>query len=407
MTYLLSKIKPANTYFLSNSTRTFLTILCLNSIANSLSNMFVNIFLFKVSQNLYDVALFNFVSYIVWMPTFLFAGILSKKIDRKLSLIIGTILQLIFFLCIIYFGKTSVHMVIPLGLIFGIGSGFYWLSVNVLTVDYTNDSNRDWFNALNGIFHSISQMIGPLTAGWIVVMFPGLMGYKTIFSISFLFFLASMILTFFLSNKEEKSSFDYKSMVGMYRNKEWRNIAYVFASLAFRDGVLSFIIWIWVYMVTKSEGLLGNYAFVTTVFSIITFYVIGRFGRQEQKWSFIVWGSVLLSLSILTLVFQVNYITLLVYGLVSAICVPLFGIPFNTLSLNSISKFDRNGKLRIEMVVSRELALSVGRIPGVGCVMLIYYLSKNPAGAIPYFMALLILVGLTSIYFLRDYKDAL
>lgn len=407
MTYLLSKIKPANTYFLSNSTRTFLTILCLNSIANSLSNMFVNIFLFKVSQNLYDVALFNFVSYIVWMPTFLFAGILSKKIDRKLSLIIGTILQLIFFLCIIYFGKTSVHMVIPLGLIFGIGSGFYWLSVNVLTVDYTNDSNRDWFNALNGIFHSISQMIGPLTAGWIVVMFPGLMGYKTIFSISFLFFLASMILTFFLSNKEEKSSFDYKSMVGMYRNKEWRNIAYVFASLAFRDGVLSFIIWIWVYMVTKSEGLLGNYAFVTTVFSIITFYVIGRFGRQEQKWSFIVWGSVLLSLSILTLVFQVNYITLLVYGLVSAICVPLFGIPFNTLSLNSISKFDRNGKLRIEMVVSRELALSVGRIPGVGCVMLIYYLSKNPAGWIPYFMALLILVGLTSIYFLRDYKDAL
>lgn len=404
---LLLKNKTANTNLLLNSTRTFLTILCLNGIASSLSNMFVNIFLFKVSQNLYEVAMFNFVSYVVWMPTFLFAGILSKKIDRKLCLIIGTILQLVFYLFIIVLGKTSVHMVIPMGLIFGLGSGFYWLSVNVLTVDYTNDSNRDWFNALNGIFHSISQMIGPLTAGWIVVMFPGFTGYKTIFALSFFFFLASMILTFFLPNKKEKILFDYKSMVGMYRNKEWRNIAYVFTCLAFRDGVLSFIIWIWVYMVTKSEGLLGNYAFVTTAFSVITFYIIGRFGRQEQKWGFIVWGSVLLSLSILTLVYQVNYITLLVYGLASAICTPFFQIPFNTLSLNSISKFDGNGKLRIEMVVSRELALSVGRIPSVGCVMLIYVLSKNPEEVIPYFLAFIILIGLTSIYFLREYKYTL
>lgn len=392
---------------LPNSTRTFLIILCLNGIATSLSNIFVNIFLFKVSQNLYEVALFNFVSYVAWMPTFLFAGVLSKKIERKVSLIIGSILQLVFYLCIIALGIASVHMVVPLGLIFGIGSGFYWLSVNVLTVDYTNDKNRDWFNALNGIFHSISQMIGPLAAGWIVVMFPGVLGYKTIFSISFLFFLASMLLTFFLPNIKEKSSFDYKSMFCMYGNKEWRYMAYIFSSLAFRDGVLSFIIWIWVYMVTKSEGQLGNYAFITTAFSVITFYIIGRFGKQEQKWSFIVWASVLLSSSIFLLVYNVNYITLLVYGLTSAICTPLFQIPFNTLSLNSISKFDENGKLRIEMVVSRELALSVGRIPSVGCVMLIYFLSANPVSVIPYFMTLLILIGLSSIYFLKEYKHSL
>ncbi|WP_416825369.1 MFS transporter [Ectobacillus polymachus] len=404
---LLVKNKTESPSLLSNSTKIFLIILCLNGIANSLSNIFVNIFLYKVSQNLYEVALFNFVSYVVWMPTFLYAGILSKKINRKISIVIGSILQLVFYLCIILFGKASVDMVIPLGIIFGVGSGFYWLSVNVLTVDYTNNNNRDWFNALNGIFHSISQMIGPLAAGWIVVMFPGFMGYKTIFTLSFLFFLASMLLTFFLPNTKEKNVFDYKSMFRMYGNKEWRYMAYVFSSLAFRDGVLSFIIWIWVYMVTKSEGLLGNYAFITTAFSVITFYIIGRFGRQERKWNFIVWASLLLSLSIFLLVFHINYITLLVYGLTSAVCTPLFQIPFNTLSLNSISKFDENGKLRIEMVVSRELALSVGRIPSVGCVMLIYFLNDNPAAVIPYFMALLILIGLSSLYFLREYKHTL
>lgn len=407
MISILSRKKEVNIGLLPSTTKKFLIILCLNAIANSLSNIFVNIFLFKISQNLYEVALFNFVSYVAWMPTFYFAGIMSKKIERRASFLIGSLLQLIFYLGIIVLGDAAGQMIVPLGLVFGIGSGFYWLSVNVLTVDYTDDQNRDWFNALNGIFHSLSQMIGPLTAGWIVFMFPEVIGYKTIFTISFLFFLASMVLTFFLPNTKEKGTFDSKSMFWMYKSKEWRYLAYVFSSIAFRDGVLSFIIWIWVYMVTKSEGQLGNYAFITTSFSIITFYIVGKFGKQERKWSSIVWASIFLSMSIFLLVYDVNYLTLLIYGLTSAICTPLFQIPFNTLSLNSISKFDRNGKLRIEMVVSRELALSAGRIPSVGIVMLIYFFSKNPVSVIPYFMVLLIIVGLTSIYFLREYKHIL
>ncbi|MCM2532743.1 hypothetical protein NDK43_10555 [Neobacillus pocheonensis] len=74
MAYLQVRNKTAITSLLSHSTRTFMLILGLNGMANSLSNIFINVFLFKVTQNLYDVALFNFVSYVIWMPFYLRAS---------------------------------------------------------------------------------------------------------------------------------------------------------------------------------------------------------------------------------------------------------------------------------------------------------------------------------------------
>ncbi|PFJ16904.1 hypothetical protein COD67_05180 [Bacillus cereus] len=392
---------------LPKSTKTFLLILCLSGIATSLSTVFINVFLYKVSLNIYDVALFNFLTYLVWAPAFLLAGILSKKIERKFSIIIGSVFKLLFYLWIVTLGENAANHVTELAILFGIGSGFYWLSINTLTIDYTNDQNRDWFNSINGAFTSISQMVGPLLAGWIVELLPGFIGYKMIFGIAVFFFSLAMLFTFFLPNKGEQSSFQWKAIKKIHEAKEWRHLAYVFMCLAFRDGVISFVISLWVYVVTKSEGLLGNFAFMTTTLSIITYYLIGRYSKKEQKWKLIIWGNALLSLSILGLVFEVNFVTLLIYGIASGICIPMFTVPFNTLALNSIAKFDQKGKLRIEMVVSREMALSVGRITSVGCLAVIYALSKNPAEVIPWFLTVLTIIGSLCILFLSQYKHTL
>ncbi|WP_062051648.1 hypothetical protein [Bacillus sp. JCM 19034] len=67
------------TVALTRVTKVLLAIICLNGLANSLSNVFVNVFLFRLSNNIYEVALFNFISYLVWLPAFVFAGWLCKK----------------------------------------------------------------------------------------------------------------------------------------------------------------------------------------------------------------------------------------------------------------------------------------------------------------------------------------
>jgi YQGE family putative transporter len=387
---------------LSKTAKIFLAVLCISGVASSISTIFINVYLYKLSGDIYEVALFNFVSYVVWIPSFLFAGWFSKKSDRKMGIVIGIFFQILFYLLILLLGESSSEWTVLLGATFGIGSGFFWLSVNVLSVDFTNQSNRKWFNGVNGMSAAFSQMTGPLAAGWIVEWFNKFSGYYVIFSLSLCLFLLSIGLTSFLPGQKGDSSFQWSSLISTYRSTEWRRLSYVFSTLAFRDGVLSFMIWIWIFLVTGSEGLLGNYAFLMTVLSVVTFYIVGRFGRETRNWRSVVLASFLFSLAISLLVFDVNYITLLIYGVAAGVCIPVFEVPFNTLSLNSISNFDQNGKLRVEMVVSREMALSFGRIPSVGGFMLVLGPGKND-GLLAGFMAFVILVGLSSIYFLKRY----
>ncbi|ALC81895.1 MULTISPECIES: MFS transporter [Bacillus] len=402
----VSREQPNTTVFPAY-TKNFLVILCLSGIASSLSTIFVNVYLYKISLTIFEVVLFNFFSYLIWAPAFVVSGMISKKIERKFSLIIGSIFQLVFYFRVLHLGTESVNHVIELATLFGIGSGFFWLSVNTLTVDYTTKQNRKWFNSVNGICTSLTQMIGPLLGGWIVEFLPSLIGYQIIFSFSLFFFAIAIALAFFLPNFGEKSCFQWKSVVKIHIDKEWRYLAYSFTCLAFRDGVISFVISLWVFIVTGSERVLGNFAFMTTALSIVTYYMIGKFSNEKQKWPLIILGNVLLSLSFVVLSFDVNLFSLIVYGLVSAICIPMFTVPFDTLSLNSVSKFDQQGRLRIEMVVAREMALSVGRIVSVGALAFIYGFSAHPAKIIPWFLILLIIVGSMCIVFLKRYKYTL
>lgn len=394
-------LQPLN---LSAPAKVFIGILTLNGVANHLSSIFIYVYLFRLSQNFYEVALFNFISYLIWLPAFITAGWLSKKIDRKKGIVIGVMVQLVFYLLLLIFGETSSSKIVILGLIFGVGSGFYWLSVNVLSVDLTNHLNRDWFNGVNGVFSATSQMIGPIVAGWIFTLKPGFTGYKIIFTLSFILFLMSVILTLLLPQYKGESEFNWRELWNIYGNAKWRNLSYIYSSLAFRDGVLSFIIFLWVYVVTESESVLGNYVVFTTSLSVITYYLLGKFLKEKNKRVSIIVGTIGLSLAVFGLVINVNFPTLLIYGIAAGICIPLFEVPLNTLSLNSIVQFDKTGRRRIELVVSREIALSFGRIPSVGGLMLLYTIEKHQNIYIALFMILVICAGLVSLYFLHDQK---
>ena len=392
---------------LSKTAKIFLVIVCLNGVANSLSSIFVNVYLYKLSQNLYDVALFNLVSYLIWAPVFILAGWLSKKTDRKLGLIAGGCFQLLFYFVLLMLADSASENIVMLGLIFGIGSGFYWLSVNTISVDVTNQSNRDLFNGVNGMFNSFSQMIGPAAAGWIITLQHGFNGYQIIFTCTFILFLLSVGLTFLLPKQLGKETFNWKALWEINKNSEWGQLAFVFSCLAFRDGVLSFAIWIWVYMITGSEGSLGNYVFLTTTISMVTYYFIGRFVREKNNWLYIITGTIGISLAILVLVLDVSYTTLLIYGIASGLFIPLFEVPFNTLSLNTISKFDLSGKLRIEMVISREMALSAGRILSVGGITYVYTMAPHQSLWVASYMLFVIIIGLLSLFFLKSYRAAI
>ncbi|WP_078381965.1 MFS transporter [Sutcliffiella halmapala] len=391
---------------LSQKTKVLLTISCFNTLANSLANVFVNVFLFRVTEQFEKVVLFNLVMYLAWLPAFVLAGWISKKGSKRNGLITGGLLQLLFYLFILYLGESASNSIILLGIIFGIGSGFYWMAVNTLSIDYTKEHNRDWFNGVNGIFNSFSQMLGPLFAGWIIVTYTNLKGYYLLFSAAALIFLFTFILSLLLPKNKESEPFYWKEIIIVHKSREWRALTYAFTANSFRAGVLSFAIILWVFMLTEKESIIGGFAFITTVLSVFTYYLIGKYGRGEYRMKMMLIGNLFLSLSLFGLVLEVNWTTLLVYGIISGICLPLFELPFHTLALNNISMYDLHGKIRTELVVVREVALSVGRTLSVLLLFILYFYFEDNVWMFRGFIMMLILIGLLPHYFLKRVNKA-
>ncbi|OCT15870.1 hypothetical protein A8709_09600 [Paenibacillus pectinilyticus] len=376
-----------------------LIILTLNACANSLSSIFINVYLYKLSGSLYQVFLFHLISYTIWIPVYIGAGILSKNLDRRLGLLLGNVFHFIFYLVLTLYGDSMGSSIVYTGLLFGVGSSLFWFTVNLLVVDYTHAANRDWFNGLNGIFTSLSQMIGPFLAGWIIVRYPGFQGYHTIFYCTFGLFIASMGCTLMLPRNAQKGRFSWRKVRDIHRVRTWRWLTYSFTSLHFRDDVLGIFLWIWMYMTTKNEGVLGNYSLLLTLLATTAYYWMGRHGGQGSRMRYMFLGGVGLSAGLLLLMGVVNTWTLLLYTVLAGLAGPLFQVPFSTVFINSISQFDNDGEYRVELLVAREMAISVGRILSISCLVLLVYWFPLSKLIMNSYLLVLIIAGLLPIWF--------
>jgi hypothetical protein len=97
-------------------------------------------------------------------------------------------------------------------------------------------------------------MIGPLAAGGIIVLFPGFTGYRFIFSLTFVLFLFAAVCTQLLPPKIDKGRLVWQKVFSAKRLPGWRKLTYSFTALHFRDDVLSFFLWIFMYTVTLNEA---------------------------------------------------------------------------------------------------------------------------------------------------------
>src|SRR5690606_2839808 len=91
--------------------------------------------------------------------------------------------------------------------------------------------------------------------------------------------------------------------------------------------------------------------------------------------------------------------SLLIFTIMNTIFFPLFNIPFNSASLNTIEK-DKQGELRIEYIVLKEIFLNIGRSLGA-IAFIIVVKTWNNANVLRGF---LLVIGSAQLWILSFYK---
>lgn len=395
---MVKKFKILGDVKLTKDLSLLLIIGGLYSLSVALSNTFVNIYLWKQTGKYSDIALYNLSIVVLQLLTFILAGRWAKKIDRVIVLRMGVIFLALFYVMVLISGTKASTYLLLLGSLLGVGYGFYWLAYNVLTFEITEPDTRDFFNGFLGIVSSAGGMIGPIAAGIIITRFDRFTGYTIVFGMSLALFAFAVFMSFSLKPRPSSGSYCFKQIINeRNQNENWRLITNANFFQGLREGTFAFVISVFVYISTGSEMSLGTFGLLNSGISFVAYYFASRLIKQKNRKKAILIGGIILYVAVLLIVWDLNFVKLLIYGGMIAIAYPLLLVPYMSTTYDVIGTGWKAGEMRIEYIVVREIFLNLGRI-----VSILSFLAAitwfNPEISIP-ILLLALGAGHTCIYF--------
>ncbi|SEB96965.1 MFS transporter [Paenibacillus sp. GP183] len=337
------------------------------TVASLLSGSFVGVYLWKAKNDLALLGWFALSGHVAMAVTFWLAGKWVKEHNKMNCLRMGVIVSALFYLLVLWLGTRAMELVLVLGVVQGIGSGFFWLAFNVVYFEVTNPENRDRFNGLAGLIGSGAGMAAPWISGALIVHMAGASGYRLIFTLSLGVFMIGVIVSFFLKKRKVAGTYEWLLPIRSISSKDtpWRPVSAALVAQGIREGVFAFLIGLMVYIATASEERLGTFLLITSGVSLISFWATGKWMKKRNRNRAMFIGALAMTIVILPFFWKVNMVTLLIYGIGTALFLPLYSIPVISTVFDLIGGNDQSVSRREEYIVLRELALNAGRMLGV------------------------------------------
>lgn len=357
-----------------------LVVSALFAIANALSGLFVNVYLWKMKNDFALIGWFAFFQQLTSALTFWVAGKWVKEHNKMHSLRLGVAVNALFYFIVLLLQADAVRYVFLLGVVQGLSAGFFWLAFNVVYFEVTDPNNRDRFNGWAGLLGAGAGMLAPWVSGILITRLPEASGYRLIFTISLVTFLIGVVVSFFLKKRKVEGTYAWTYALKRLGEKGncWRLVIPALVAQGMREGVFGFAIGLLVYIATQNEMNVGNFSLITSAVSLLGFFVVGKLLKPRfRKWGMLV-GTVMIVVVIVPFFWKVDYFTLLLFGIVVSMFIPLYTVPMTSAVFDIIGADEESARNRVEYVVLRELGLNGGRMLGTLIFIVVVSWSATP-----------------------------
>jgi len=366
--------------------------------ANALSGTFIPVYLWKASGSYLTVALFALAQYSIGGLTFYVCGKWIKEGNKLNCLRAGCLLSGVFYCIVLWLKESASELPFLLGIISGAGLGCFWVAYNLIYFEITEPDTRDRFNGSQGFLGAGSGIIAPWLSGLLISSLVGQRGYSLIFTASLLIFGCCGILSFFIKKRPNQGTYDWKYPLKLWikqseEGKQWR---YVFASVTaqgIREGVFLFLINLVVFIATNNEAKVGTYTLVSSLTSLVSFWAVGRFLKPSYRKHAMLIGVICLTLVIVPFFWSIDYRALIMFGIGTALLYPLYIIPITSKVFDMIGATKESVQHREELIIFREIALTMGRVIGLIPFFIYIFWVNTEAGLV----WVLLLVGCSPI----------
>ncbi|MEN9846627.1 MAG: hypothetical protein RIS36_1774 [Pseudomonadota bacterium] len=340
-------------------------------VAAPLLTLFTNAFLWRQSQDLVLVTLFNGA----WMAgvalSFILNGYLLRAMQLSWLYAIGLVIQSVS--CLLLFGLQSVGLVemLTFGVISGLAAGIYWSNRNLLILQVTEGEGRNYFCGLESAIGTLLAVLSPFVLGLFLEL--GLSGNHTeVFEryrlLAFVTLAVQLVGAWYIV----RSGFDdYSPRTILMRRASalWTRARIFMAVKGIAEGSGMFIPTLIILRLVGQEAAVGLTQSLSMLFTGVALYVVAARMKVANRGSVLGWGISAMVMGALTLSVSYSHVGALVYLILETLGVQLLWIAANPIIFDVINADQEDSSGQYPYIVDRELFLNLGRIVGVGAVV--------------------------------------
>ncbi|MFD0692688.1 MFS transporter [Paenibacillus sp. GCM10027628] len=352
----------------------------------SMSGVFLNLYLWRLTHSLAVNGTYNIVVYILTPIGFALGGWMIKKKDRMVSYRLGITLIALFYLSVIISQEKLVEYYILFAIFNGLAAAFYWVGYLTLMYDVSTEQNRIRYLAFNMIFFTVATLAGPALAGFVIRLQEGLRGYSIVFSIAFFMFLLATLISLKIKASGGHHKVYYLKYAGllMKKNDAWMKSLLGFFGMGLLQGTMLFLPNILLFKVVPREDIVGYLGVLYSSLSIVMGVFISKYAQANKARIYLAISTIGYLVGASLLLGSLNVWSVVSFMILYSIFSPLQGNTMTGYYYGLISKLPLKGELKVESVVVREFFLNVGRVISIFCLISIG--SELDGGWIPWIL---------------------
>ncbi|MCG1021859.1 MFS transporter [Sutcliffiella horikoshii] len=361
---------------------------------NALSMIFINLYLWRLTNSLLINGLFNLTAILSQGVMTIFLGKVAKRRDRLTMYRYGIFLTAFFYLCIVVTQEWMVDYFYLFALLKGISQAAYWIGYFTLVYDVSNNENRHRYLGWNQISMSGANLLGPAMAGFIISLYTELTGYIMVFSFAFIMFLVAAMGSLRMKKETTHHKAYYMKFLPLLLTKKpgFGLVLLGWFIIGFPQGVLMYIPHILLYDIFPDESFVGYMNMLFLMLSILASYVISRFARLNATKTYLFVAAFGMTFSTVFLLWDISIWTVVLFMSIGSIFKPLQANTYAAHYYRWLDHLPLKENFRVESVVLRESIINIGR--GLGIVIFMIFSAEINPTTIPWVIVSLMAVQL-------------
>jgi YQGE family putative transporter len=364
-------------------------------------DIFVGAYIMRSSNNPSMVAVYQLCVYTGIPFTFMINGFLLNKINISHLYSFGMLLSGVSMIFMMTLNRMSMVGVSIAGFIMGASFGFFWANRDFLTLDTTNDKNRNYYYGVETFFYTLTFIVVPAAVGWFIIRSENLGwfggnivgAYQVVTGVV----LALTILASIVIHQEKFRNPKHKKFLYWKFDRLWNKMLGLASLKGMVQGYLVTAPAILIMRLVGDEGSLGTIQSISGIITAIMLYVLGRTTKPKHRIYIFAAGMTIFFVGALTNQLLFSALGVIVFVLCKVLFMPLHDIAYFPIQMRVIDVLSvKENRSEFAYIFNHEFGLYLGRFFGlVLFIALAFYVSEEVA--LRYSLVIVALIQLASI----------